>query len=413
MMNFPGAVNADAGVLAKINLGLEHGVVDGHAPGLRGRGLQAYLAAGISSDHECTSADEALEKLRLGMQIFIREGSAARNLEALAPLVSPQNASRFCFCTDDRHPADLRDQGHIDHVVRKAIGLGVDPVVALTIASLNTARHYRLPFRGGLAPGWIADIVLFRDLRAPVPTVVVSEGRVVARDGVCTFDAGGRPQRAGDIPRAPVRLPAGFDASRFNIRAGASGPAALLRVIGMDPHQIVTSELRLPPTVMQGCYVADPARDIAKLAVIERHRGSGAMGLGFVHGFGLQRGAIASTVGHDAHNLAVLGVNDDDMLAAARALTDVGGGLCAVLDGRVLATLPLPVAGLMSDRPAAVVIAEQRRVLDAARALGIPHDDPFMPLSFLPLPVIPALKLSDQGLIDVAAFAPTTLEVGP
>lgn len=413
MMNFPGAVNADAGVLAKVNLGLSHGVVDGHAPGLRGRSLQAYLAAGISSDHECTSAGEAQEKLRLGMQIFIREGSAARNLEALAPLISPSNAARFCFCTDDRHPADLRDQGHIDHVVRKAIGLGVDPVAALTIASLNTARHYRLPFRGGLAPGWIADIVLFHDLRDPAPTLVISEGRVVACDGVCTLDGDGQRPRAGDIPRAPVRLPTGFDASRLVIRAGAPGPAALLRIIGMDPHQIVTSELRLPPSVQQGCYVADPSRDIAKLAVIERHRGSGAIGLGFVHGFGLLRGAIASTVGHDAHNLAVLGVSDDDMVVAARALAEVGGGLCAVLDGRVLATLPLPVAGLMSDQPAGVVIAGQRRVLDAARSLGIPHEDPFMPLSFLPLPVIPALKLSDQGLIDVAAFAPTTLEVGP
>lgn len=399
MMNFPGVVRGDPEVLRKVNLGLARRIVDGHCPGLGGRGLQAYAASGISSDHESTTADEARQRLRLGMQVFIREGSAARNLEALLPLVLeyPHAQPRFCFCTDDRHPADLRDEGHIDHVVRRAVSLGLDPVKAITIASINAARHYRVRDLGAIAPGYRADLIVFDDLREIRPRWVYRHGALVARDReyLPTVKA------VGGYPAAPVRLPRDLSARSFRVPAPSG---CRVRIIGMDPHQLVTGHLIEAATVEGGSAVADSSRDILKIAVIERHRGTGNIGLGFVKGFRFRSGALASTVGHDAHNLAVVGDNDSDMLAAARALEAVGGGQCVVSGGRVLATLPLPIAGLMSDRDAAGVIRAQASVLEAARSLGCPHHDPFMPLSFMPLPVIPSLKLSDKGLVDVDRF---------
>jgi adenine deaminase len=406
MMNFPGAIHADPGVLAKINLGLARRLVDGHAPGLTGRGLQAYAAAGISSDHECTTLAEAREKLRAGLRIFIRQGSAARNLDALLPLITDATRSRFCFCTDDRHPADLLHEGHIDHVVRLAIARGLDPVAAVTIGSLNTAQHYRQRDRGAVAPGYFADLIVFDDLRDLRPRLTFFEGALIAENGRSLGPATNPADAARRFPTSPVRLPPSLSESSFRVPfPQAPHPhAPLLRVIGMDPHQLVTEHLHLAPRIESGAIVADPSRDVLKLAVIERHTGSGRIGLGFVKGFGLVRGAIASTVGHDAHNLAVLGANDTDMLAAARALADAGGGQCAVHQGRLLALLPLPIAGLMSDQPADTIIRQQHALHDATRSLGCPHADPFMPLSFMPLPVIPKLKLSDLGLVDVERF---------
>lgn len=413
MMNFPGVVNADPAVLAKVNLGLSHAVVDGHCPGLTGRALRAYAAAGITSDHECTSAAEAAEKVRLGMMVYIREGSAARNLEALLSAVTRDTRRRFAFCTDDRHPADLRDEGHIDHVVRRAVSLGLDPVAAITMATLNPAEHYRRAGVGAIAPGYFADMIVFDDLREIRPRRVYFRGELVAENGAMV-DAAPGPGAGHSRPAAPRKalfLPASLDASAFAIRPAGAAPAAMIRVIGMDPHQLITAPLTMPPRVERGEYAADPARDLLKLAVIERHRGSGNIGLGFVHGFGLRAGAIASTVGHDSHNLTVVGVTDRDMLAAARALRVCGGGQCVVRDGEVLAVLPLPIAGLMSDQPAEVVIEQQRALLAAAKAIGSPHHDPFMPLSFMPLPVIPHLKLTDLGLVDVDRFTVVPLEV--
>jgi adenine deaminase len=410
MMNFPGLIHADPNVLAKVNLGLQRRIVDGHAPGLSGPGLQAYAAAGISSDHECFTIGEAREKLRLGFQIYIREGSAARNLEALLPLVTPANHTRFCFCTDDRHPGDLRVEGHIDHIVRNAIRLGLDPVIAITIGSINTARHYRQPGIGAVAPGCSADFFLFDDLQNPTPRDVYFKGALVARDGAYLPERSQTPQAAAaKFPSSAVRLPPGLSESSFRIPA--KSPSQRIRVIGMDPHQLITTERIEKGRVEGGVYVSDPARDILKLAVIERHKGAGNIGLGFIHGFALQRGAIASTVGHDSHNLAVVGASDADMLAAARVLSECAGGQCAVLDGQVLALLPLPIAGLMSNQPADKVIEYQRALLDATHALGCPHHDPFMPLSFMPLPVIPKLKLSDLGLVDVEKFELVPVEV--
>ncbi|MCA9294713.1 MAG: adenine deaminase [Phycisphaerales bacterium] len=403
MMNYPGVVFADKDVLAKVTLGLQRAIVDGHAPQLVGQPLNAYVAAGISSDHECTTLAEAREKLRQGMHIHIREGSAARNLEALAPLITPDTASRISFCTDDRHPKDLRDDGHIDNVVRKAIAMGVDPILALACGSLHTADHYRQPDLGMIAPGRLANMIVFDDITAPVPRLTFVDGAIVAREGHATFE----PPPLAHWPHSPVRLPAHFDETALRI-AGADGT---IRVIGMHADQLVTDALERPACVCDGHLVADASRDLLKLAVIERHRGTGNIGLGFVEGFRFKGGAIASTVGHDAHNLAVVGDNDRDMVVAARALAEAGGGQCVVSGGDVKALLPLPIAGLMSDQSPEVVIEQQDTLLRAAHALGCPHHDPFMPLSFLPLPVIPHLKLSDLGLVDVDQFKVVPLTV--
>jgi len=427
MMNFPGVVNASPEVLAKVAAGLDKGRVDGHAPGLRGRALQAYAAAGISSDHECFTREEAEEKIALGMQVYIREGSAARNLEALLPAVRPETLHRFCFCTDDRHPGDLAREGHIDHVVRRAIALGMDPIDAVIIATINPANHYSLRDLGAIAPGRLADIVLVDDLKTFQPHAVFFEGEQVAHDGEFT---GKPPTLRPPLPATPEKGPAGEgsvsppsptlnkpaplkqagkvtlppDFSPASLTIPAPAPPCRVRVIGLVPHQLLTACHELAPRVERGQLVADPSRDICKLAVIERHGRTGAIGLGFIQGFRLQRGALASTIGHDSHNLAVVGTNDEDMVLAARTVADARGGQAVAADGKVLAVLPLPIAGLISPEPVATVVAQQRAILDAAHALGCPIDDPFMPLSFMPLVVIPHLKLSDQGLVDVDRF---------
>jgi len=407
VMNFPGVVAGDSGVLKKIRLGLSRAVVDGHAPGLSGKALQAYAAAGITSDHECTTAAEAMERLRLGMRVFIREGSAARNLEALLPCVTEANKHRFSFCTDDRHPADLLNEGHIDHVVRKAVALGLAPATAIAMGSFYTAQHYRLVDQGAVAPGYAANMIVFDDITDIRVRQVYFGGRLVAEGG--EYVAGAR-QHQVDWPRAGagVRLPDGFGGA--SLRMAAKAAPRGIRVIGMNPHQLVTQSLTMPALVVDGCYVADPSRDLLKLAVIERHKGTGNIGLGFVHGFGFGSGALASTVGHDSHNLAVVGASDSDMVVAAKAVAAAGGGQCVVKGGKVLALLPLPIAGLMSDQIAERVIEQQGAVLRASREIGCPHADPFMPLSFLPLPVIPELKLTDLGLVDVGRFEVVELE---
>lgn len=426
MMNFPGVVHANPEVLAKVAAGLATGPVDGHAPGLRGRALQAYAAAGIQSDHECFTREEAEEKIALGMQVYIREGSAARNLEALLPAVRPETLHRFCFCTDDRHPGDLQREGHIDHIIRRAITLGMNPIDAIVIATINPATHYNQRDLGAITPGRLADILLVDDLTTFQPRVVFFEGEQVPQDGGFNRDATAArlplPPPAGEgggegpvSPSSPtlhrptspehagkVTLPPDFSPASLTIPA-PSNPCRI-RVIGMDPHQLITDCLELDGRVDAGSLVPDPTRDIAKLAVIERHGRSGSVGLGFIQGFKLQRGALASTIGHDSHNLAVVGTNDDDMAAAARAVADARGGQAVAADGKVLAVLPLPIAGLISPEPVATVVAQQRALLDAAHTLGCPIEDPFMPLSFMPLVVIPHLKLSDRGLVDVDKF---------
>ncbi len=393
VMNYPGVLYRVPEVLAKLGAAVGR-PVDGHAPGLSGRDLNAYVAAGIRSDHECTGLDEAREKLRLGMHIFIREGTTARNLQALLPLVTPANARCCHFCTDDRHPDTLLAEGHIDDLVRKAIASGLDPLLAIQMATLNTAHYFGLRDKGAVAPGYAADLLVLDDLESVQVAQVYAGGQRVAEDGYFL------PVVAGS--RVPLRQSVHVDAQSisFDIPAG-EGPA---RVIGVIPGQIVTEHLRILPVVQGRLVVADPGRDLLKIAVVERHRRTGRIGLGLVKGMGLRRGAIASSVAHDSHNLIVIGADDDDMRAAVAAVARMGGGQVAVADGQVHAACPLPIAGLMSDLPLEEVSAQGAALTRAAHDLGCTLPDPLMTMSFLALPVIPALKLTDRGLVDVEKF---------
>ncbi len=398
MMNFPAVLNDDSEVLKKIKLGLKYGRVDGHCPGLRGDDLQKYIDAGITSDHESTTAEEAAEKLERGLQLYIREGSAAKNLEALLPSITEEYIDKICFCTDDRHPGDLKNEGHIDHIIRKSISLGLDPLDALAIATINSARHYKLHHLGSIEDGKQANFVFFDDLNDIHAKQVWHSGQCVAERGLLK-----RPIKSltNWTPSFnTVRLPKSLCEQSFCVETESKK----IRVIGVLDDQIVTDELHIDALKVGDYVVANPNEDVLKLAVIERHQSTGNIGVGFAKGFGLKDGAIASTVGHDAHNVAVLGDNDRDMCIAAKTIGEAGGGQCVVSNGLVLAVLPLPIAGLMSNAEPKTVIEQQQLVLDAAHNLGCNMEDPFMPLSFLPLSVIPSLKLSDLGIVDVNQF---------
>jgi adenine deaminase len=396
MMNFPGVIAGDESELSKLRLhGAQH--VDGHAPGVVGKQLNAYAAAGIRSDHEALTPEEGRERLRAGIWLLIREASMARNLKALVPLVRELGPSRIAFCTDDRDPDDIRDDGHVNGMVRKAVELGVAPEDALVCATLNPATWHGLTHLGAIAPGYQADLLVLPDLDSFRPELVLKAGKPVGEIV--------RP----DVPewvRQSVRI---APLVRDDLAARSGGGA--IRVIGLVIDQVVTESLVERPTVEDGCAIADPERDLAKIAVVERHLATGRVGVGFVRGSGLLRGALASTVAHDAHNLVVLGVSDDDMLAAVARAAELGGGIVAVEDGRVLAECPLPVAGLFSDAPLDDVIAQSRACTDAAAALGWSGATPFLTMSFLALSVIPALKITDRGLVDVERFELVPLSV--
>jgi adenine deaminase len=398
MMNYPGVSAGDSDMLAKAALGHAAGTrVDGHAPMVGGRTLQSYVAAGVTSDHESVSAQEALEKLRNGMQLLIREGSTARNLDALLPVVNEKTA-RFCsWATDDKQPDDLQRDGHIDHSIRRAVAQGLNPVTAIQMASINTARHYGLNDTGAVAPGYHADLVTFADLNNLHVTRTFAGGRLVAERGRMLAPEANRVA----LPRNNMLGGDFLNERSFRIEAQGAQRA---RVIGVLPDQIVTRSIEETMNAAEGAIEADTSRDILKIAVVERHSGTRHIGLGLVHGMGLRAGAIASSIAHDSHNLVVVGTTDADMLAAARAVFDMEGGVVAVRDEQVLASLRLPVAGLMSDRPVAEVREGMRSLLEAAATLGCPLANPFMQMAFLALPVIPELKLTDLGLVDVSAF---------
>ena len=373
-------VRADAGGGVRVQRFAEN------ARRVLGHALQAYAAAGIRSDHEAFTAEEGRERLRAGMWLLIREASAARNLRALAPLVAEFGPSRMAFCTDDREPEHIAEDGHINAIVRDAVSYGIAPADALVMASHQPALWHRLESLGAIAPGYQADLLLLPDLERFVPEIVLKRGRAV-----------------DEIPATPVPE---WVTQSVRVRPvaaedfGVDWEGGHARVIGLVPGQIVTDSLveELPEAA------ADPARDLAKIAVIERHLGTGRTGLGFVKGFGLARGAFASTFSHDAHNLVVVGMSDDDMAAAVGRLVELGGGLVVVDGGAVIAELPLPVAGLISDRPLAEVISASEATVAAVHALGSEVESPFQSLAFLALSVIPSLKLTDHGLVDVDRF---------
>jgi adenine deaminase len=390
MMDYPGVLSGDPEALAKIDAAGTR-PLDGHAPGIEGMELNAYAAAGIGSDHESTTPEEALDRIRRGMVVMIREATPARNLKDLLPLVTVKNARRFLFVTDDRNPLHLLEDGSVDGMVRQAIALGLDPLLALQLASLNAAEYFRLYDRGSVTPGKRADLIVFKDLRAPRATLVYRGGRLVARNGDLLPYS-----RPAESPTLPVSL----SVPRASLRFGIPAQGKRVRVIDIIPNQILTKAGIADARVDNGRAVADPDRDLLKIALIERHTGSGRVGVGFVRGFGLGFGALASTVAHDAHNIIVVGADDESMRSAVEVILDMRGGLVAVA-GREVVKLPLPIAGLMSDQPIRSVAEQLRALLQMARRMGSTLEDPFMTLSFLALSVIPALKITDRGLLDV------------
>jgi adenine deaminase len=394
MMNYVGVVQGDNTVLEKLEA-FRGRVIDGHAPALRGHALDAYAAAGIGSDHECTSMAEAHAKLARGLYIFLRDATTARNLDDLLPLLTPANNRRCCFCTDDRHPADLLDRGHLDGIIRHAIARGLEPVTAIRMATLNAAEYFRLYDRGAIAPGRRADLVVFDSFHDfNVETVFRNGQRVAVHGHLAPWP---------DAPHRPtVRSSINVAWDQVDLRIPALGKK--VRVIGIIPNQVKTGHLMESATIRDGQAVADVERDLLKLAVIERHLASGNVGKGFVRGLGLRQGALASSVAHDHHNLMVVGADDASMMTAARAVVEMRGGMAVALGDQILARLPLPIAGLMSDRPIERVRADMDDLLRAARQLGTTVADPFMTLSFLGLEVIPSLKLTDRGLVDVERF---------
>ena len=399
MMNFPGVIAGDGDVLSRIVA--DH--VDGHAPGVTGDALNAYIAAGVRSDHEATTFAEALEKRQRGMWVLIREASNAHNLRDLLPLVKQYGPQHCAFCTDDREPDLLYREGHIDQMCRIAVEEGVAAEDALLMATLHPARAHGLLDRGAIAPGLRADLVLLDDLETFRPARVWKDGRLVASDG--RAEPFSRPPIPEFVRRTMRSAPLAADA--FAIAA----ESARVRVIETVPGQLITLAREEDAPVADGRVVADPARDLAKIAVVERHHATGRIGLGLVRGFGLRAGAFASTVAHDAHNVVIVGVADADMTVCAVRLQEIGGGIVVARDGAVVGELPLPVAGLLSDQPVEDVVTGLEALQDMLRGLGVRDGAPFMTLSFLALSVIPALKITDRGLVDVERFELVPLAV--
>ena len=391
MMNFPGIIAADGATVSKIVASqAHHKKIDGHAPGLKGKELNAYIAAGVYSDHECADLEDAMEKLRLGQFIMIREGTAARNLEALMPLIrSPKLFDRCMFCTDDKHPSDLLEKGHIDYICRQAVALGADPVQVVQVACLHAARYFLLNNRGAIAPGYLADFAVVEDLKDFKVVSVYKKGKLV-------FD--GETVEPFPLPAIPEHLAAAAE-NTFRLPVLQAQDFAEMRqkaVIGMVPGQIVTTDCGY-------AHEVDTAQDILKMAVIERHHNTGHIGIGYLKGYGLKAGAVATSVAHDSHNIICVGENDEDMALAANRIRENHGGIVVVEGGKVVAELTLEIAGLMSQRPLQTVNDELENAKAAAMALGVhPGIDPFMTLSFMSLPVIPTLRLTTRGVVDVA-----------
>ncbi|MHC5037975.1 MAG: adenine deaminase [Planctomycetota bacterium] len=391
MMNFPGLLGGAPEVLGKLDAARGRHM-DGHAPGVRGPALNAYAASGPSTDHETTALEEGREKLARGLYLLIREGSSERNLATLAPLVREHTFPRCLFASDDRAALDLRDQGHMDYILRRAVQEGIPPLRAITMASINTANAFGLGRRGAIAPGYLADIVLLADLETIDVRRVFHNGLEVAREGRLLRE----PEEGPPGPRNTVNVGT-LTAEGFRIRA--EGDRAL--AIGLVPGQILTEKLEVDPPKEDGAWLPAPDTDLLKLVVVERHTGSQRTAACLVKGFGFREGAIASSVAHDSHNLIAAGVSDSDLLAALEGIAKTGGGLCYARGGKVREILPLPVAGLLSERPLEEVCRVLSQLRQAVTQAGGVLEAPFAALSFLALPVIPELRLTDFGLVDV------------
>jgi adenine deaminase len=400
MMNYPAVLGGDEKVLEKLWL-FRGRVIDGHAPSLVGHNLQAYCSAGARSDHETSDLQEAVEKLRAGMMIMIREGTSAKNLEALLPLVNQKNSRRFCLVTDDLHPEDLLERGHLDHVLRKGVRLGLDPVTALQMVTLNPAEFFRFHDRGAVAPGYRADLVVMENLESFSAERVYKDGRLVVFDGKTVHF----PQtKEEDLPSWPMKT-SSLSPESFRIRK----QGARARVIEVIPGQVLTRARTEEVLSVNGWVLSDIQKDILKLIVVERHKGTGRIGRGLVQGFGLQRGALASSVAHDSHNIIAVGVEDLDLFTAVEEIRRMGGGLVAAEGRRILAKAALEIGGLMSREPLESLSPQIKLLSRAAKSLGCILPEPFMALSFLSLPVISELKLTDKGLVDVRMFAEVPL----
>ena len=390
MMNYVGVVNGDGQVVEKIVASqAHHKKIDGHAPGLSGKDLNAYIAAGVYSDHECSDMEDAMNKLRLGQYIMIREGTAARNLEALMPLLTSQYVDRCMFCTDDKHPNDLLEKGHIDYIVKKAISLGADPIVAVKAACHNAARYFLLNNRGAIAPGYLGDFVIIDDFQH-------FEIEMVYKRGVLMYDGQLRDFPAPEIdPYLVKRAHDTFHVAHLTAEDFSDGrPHA---VIGMIPGEIVTQDAGYADH-------ADPEQDILKIAVIERHKNTHHIGLGYIKGYGLKRGAVATSISHDSHNIIVVGATDEDMAAAANRIVENRGGITVMENGQVLGEVTLSIAGIMSDDSLVMVNSALEDAKDEAFGLGVSRGiDPFMTLSFMALPVIPSLRITTRGVFDVTS----------
>ncbi|OCC16308.1 Adenine deaminase [Dissulfuribacter thermophilus] len=398
LMNFPGVVFNVDDVIEKITAAHQRGVlIDGHAPGLNGLPLNAYICAGIYSDHECSSPEEALKKIRRGMNIFIREGSGARNLNELLKAITIENYSNFSFATDDRHPDDLKDNGHIDDILRRAVSLGLPPIWAVKMATVNAARNLGLKMRGAIAPGYFADIVLVEDLRNFEVCEVIINGKLVYSDGTIQCDL-------KEIDSSSVNHTINIGNFSQDLLKLEAVPDHKVNIIKVIEHQIVTEWMIDKPKVENELVVSDPERDIIKIAVIERHKATGNIGIGLIHGLSIKDGAIASSVAHDSHNIITAGTSDREMALAIEHLRSIGGGFTVVKGDTVLASCPLPIAGLMSEDSYEDVADRLEEVINASKEIGIKLSNPFMTLSFMALPVIPKLKITDRGLVDVERF---------
>ncbi|MDY0131112.1 MAG: adenine deaminase [Desulforegulaceae bacterium] len=401
VMNYPGVISGDPKIIAKIDACLETGkVVDGHAPFVTGKDLCAYVNAGVASDHECVSHEEALEKLSLGMRIMVREGTCARNLNDLFPAINEKTSERMMWCTDDRHPHDLIS-GHVSEIISDAISFGLDPSTAIRMGTLSPCEYFKFFDRGAIAPGKIADIILFKDLADFKPSIVYKSGKKVFENG--SYSESVKFKHSEKSPSLMNLDPEILD---FSI---PSEEGKRINIIGVVEDQVVTKRFCEFPKNENGFAVSDIKRDILKLCVVERYSGKGKTGKGFVKGFGIQKGAFASSVGHDSHNIIACGVNDEDMKTAAAKVIEMKGGFAVADNGVVIASLALPIAGLMSEKSLEEVILELDEVLKAVSNLGANQKDPFISLGFLSLPVIPELKLTDFGLIDVEKFQPIPL----